>query len=131
MNTKKEGKRTQMHVLVFMLYEWYFFRKNVQFSRDEHEHEHEHEKKNTPINLLFRGQKLFIVFDCCKTACTSVGEYSGRTAGTPEGCRQVRPSPSAPERGCSRGLVLGAMLHAGARTLLVKPFAERLRAEVG
>jgi len=38
-----------MHVLVFMLYEWYFFRKNVQFSRDEHEHEHEHEKENTPL----------------------------------------------------------------------------------
>jgi len=46
-----------MHVLVFMLYEWYFFRKNVQFSRDEHEHEHEHEKKNTPSEFS-KGERM-------------------------------------------------------------------------
>jgi len=38
-----------MHVLVFMLYEWYVFEKTSNFQRDEHEHEHKHEKKNTPI----------------------------------------------------------------------------------
>jgi len=39
-----------MHVLVFMLYEWYFFRKKrAIFGAMNTEHEHEHEKKNTPL----------------------------------------------------------------------------------
>jgi len=40
---KNTNARSCVHAVLMVL-----FRKNVQFSGDEHEHEHEHEKKNTP-----------------------------------------------------------------------------------